>query len=178
MGWSDVPLNQTGIDQAKKLSKDLQAVRLEVIYSSPLSRTLETAKIVAEPNKVEIIQDGALNERNNGILEGTIPKLEFPDIYHKKTTDPDFVIPGGGESINQHKRRVLDFMENITKISGANIIGISTSNGVAMSILEEYFDKELPTMNMPNSSYYSLDYDGQKLTLKEMPNWLVARYTG
>ena len=174
MGWSDVPLNQRGIEEARKLSKDLQDVGLEVIYSSPLSRTLETAKIVARPNYVKIIQNDALKERNNGILEGTIAKIEFPDIY-KKIDDPDFA-PPGGESRNRHKCKVLNFIESIIITSEKNIIGISTSNGAAMTILEEYIDRELPPMNMPNASYYRLDWDGKKLAMNEMPDWLAARY--
>ena len=175
MGWTDVPLNQKGIEQAKKLSECLQSVNLEVIYSSPLSRTFETAKIVAAAKDIRIIQSDALKERNNGILEGSIAKIVFPDIY-EQIDNPDFA-PPKGESRNQLKRRVLEFIENLVRTSKKNIIGISTSNGAAMTILEEYVDRELPPMNMPNSSYYRLDWDGKNLKMNEPPDWLIARYS-
>jgi broad specificity phosphatase PhoE len=175
MGWLDVPLNQNGIEQAKKLAESLKDAGLEIIYSSPLSRTLETAKIVAGAKNIEIIQNDALKERNNGILEGSIANIEFPDIC-KKIDNPDFAPPGGGESRSQLRARALNFIKDIIKTSDKNIIGISTHNGVALTILIEYIGRELPPMNMPNSSYYRLDWDGEKLQMNGMPDWLSARY--
>jgi len=174
MGWSDVLLNDNGRTQATKLSEILQNVGLEIIYSSPSSRTFETAEIVAQPNNTKIITNDALRERNNGILEGSIAKIEFPDIY-KKIDNPDFVVPGG-ESRNQHKNRVLDAIDNIIKTTEQKVIGISTSNGTARIILEESIGRELPPFNIPNSSYYRLDWDGKNFKLNEVPEWLETMY--
>lgn len=45
-GIADVPLNEKGKDQAKKLAERLK--RVDAIYSSPLKRCLETAREIAE----------------------------------------------------------------------------------------------------------------------------------
>jgi len=174
MGWTDVPLNDNGRAQAGRLSKTLQGTGLEIIYSSPLSRTFETAKIVAEPNNTEIMQNDALKERNNGIIEGSIPRIDFPD-FDKKMDDPDFA-PPGGESTNQLRSRVLAAIDDIIKNSDKKIIGISTSNGVAMIILKKFAAQEPPRTNMPNSEYYRLDWDGENLKMNETPQWLDAAY--
>lgn len=170
MGWSDVPLNDNGRAQAERLASDLQKAGLEIIYSSPLSRTFETAEIVARPNNIKIVTNDALKERNNGILEGHIARIEFPDIYDGMA-DPNFA-PPGGESTNQLKNRVLDAMDNIIKTSEQNTIGISTSNAAARVILEKFIDMELPPFNLPNSAYFRLDWDGKTLKMNEVPKWL------
>lgn len=44
-GITDVPLNEKGREQAKKLANSLE--RVDAIYSSPLKRSLETAEEIA-----------------------------------------------------------------------------------------------------------------------------------
>ncbi|MCL2737311.1 MAG: histidine phosphatase family protein [Alphaproteobacteria bacterium] len=145
MGWADIPLNGTGREQANKLAEDLQNVGLEVIYSSPSSRCIETAQIVAKFNNVKIIMDNSLQERNIS----------------------------GGESMTRHEQRVIPAINNIIKTSAHNIMGISTSNGTALWILENVLGRELPPFNIPNAGYYCLDWDGENLKLSEVPEWLA-----
>jgi len=45
-GRIDVPLNQEGIDQAQALARTLKNERFAAIYSSPLTRAMETARLV------------------------------------------------------------------------------------------------------------------------------------
>ena len=78
----DTALNETGRCQAKLAGVFLQNQSFDLVYSSPLARAHETAKIILENNKnpdtaqLEIYDDRALMERNFGVYEGR-PREEF-----------------------------------------------------------------------------------------------------
>lgn len=70
-GSSDIPLNDTGREQAHEAAELLRDLGWEVIVSSPLERARETAQIIADdlgivlgPSYPELI------ERDYGVLEG------------------------------------------------------------------------------------------------------------
>jgi len=73
-GRTNIPLNETGINQALIVSKNLlaQKYRFDYIYSSPLLRAFQTAKIVSETFNYpkDIIVENDLIERNFGSFEG------------------------------------------------------------------------------------------------------------
>jgi broad specificity phosphatase PhoE len=71
-GASDIPLNATGIAQARTAAKLLARVEMDRIVASPLIRALTTAEIVAEQHGVPIHSDRGLVERNFGSFEGLI----------------------------------------------------------------------------------------------------------
>lgn len=70
-GSSDIPLNDTGRQQAESTGRALAAGRFDAIYASPLSRALDTARIIAghlglgEPEHL-----AAVAERAYGDAEG------------------------------------------------------------------------------------------------------------
>ena len=69
----DLPLNATGIAQAVTLSERLKPLKLEVIYSSPLKRALETAQIAASQLKLKVkllpdLREGCLGVCENGAV--------------------------------------------------------------------------------------------------------------
>lgn len=69
-GSTDIPLNDTGREQARKAADILAGEGLTKIVASPLSRALETARIVAERLGLEPEIDDRLIERNFGRFEG------------------------------------------------------------------------------------------------------------
>ena len=66
-GHIDIPLNDQGKLDAANAKEKLKDVKFDVVFSSPLSRAIETAKIITDN---EIIIDHRLIERYNGELEG------------------------------------------------------------------------------------------------------------
>jgi broad specificity phosphatase PhoE len=71
-GWEDIPLNDTGREQAQLVAQAIaREPRWDAIYSSPLSRALSTAQAIAELSGMgEIVQDPDLRERFYGEAEG------------------------------------------------------------------------------------------------------------
>lgn len=69
-GSTDIPLNDTGREQARTAARILATEGLTRIVASPLSRALETAQIVAAAAGLEPVIDARLTERNFGKFEG------------------------------------------------------------------------------------------------------------
>lgn len=71
-GTTDVPLDQDGIEMAKRVAHRLEQEEWDVIYTSPLIRAKQTADIIAERQKnVEFLEDRRLGEIGGGLIEGT-----------------------------------------------------------------------------------------------------------
>jgi probable phosphoglycerate mutase len=74
-GRTDIPLNETGREQARAAAQRLTGERFHAVVASPLSRAAETARIIAEGlgiGPVELVDD--LVERNYGEAEGMTGK--------------------------------------------------------------------------------------------------------
>src|SRR5262245_34594304 len=100
-GEIGVDLSEEGRQQAARLGERLSDDGISAIYSSPLSRTVETARIVAGHCKLEIALSDGLREIRHGHWEGlTRQEVEarFPEEYADWDRDPFTFAPQGGES--------------------------------------------------------------------------------
>ena len=185
-GRLDIPLNKTGTRQAKKLAKILSTINFDCIYTSPLSRALQTATMVAKPKNTKIIVKDGLRERGFGDFSGkTLRILDLPKDFPINTNheiiniplslikDANY-IPPNGESYNMFRQRVYDIMNEILQNNKeAKTIGISTHGGVIGIFIKEYANLSLPRGGVPNAEYVKLEYDGQKFTMPEPPHWTI-----
>lgn len=72
-GASDIPLNDTGRQQAHDAVEHLRGMAWEAIVSSPLSRARETAQIIADGLGIELGPSyDELRERDYGVAEGVV----------------------------------------------------------------------------------------------------------
>lgn len=99
-GQSDEPhLSPLGQKHAQALAATLGELEIEAIYSSPLTRAMETARPLAEILKLPIQTDDRLKEINIGIFQGTLA-AELADRFPQeaarwRSQDADFRIPQG-----------------------------------------------------------------------------------
>ena len=132
-GRSEYPLNELGIRQAKQAALLLQAVDFSHVFSSPLIRAVQTAKIVAPGKK--IVVDDRLIEMDYGPYEGA-------DLNHLPaeiiTFFSDFVnqpAPPGMEQLDAVVSRAGAFIEGIRNLSGHILI---STHAIAMKGILEY----------------------------------------
>jgi alpha-ribazole phosphatase len=115
-GRTDVPLSATGQRQARLLAQRLKSIPVEALYSSPLGRTRETARLIGEATGREPEVDDRLVELNYGAWEGkTFEEIRRTDpaTYCAWQSDPGRTAPPGGESGEQLIRRVTPFLDAI-----------------------------------------------------------------
>lgn len=142
-GHKDIELNNEGKEQAKVVKEKLQNIKFDAVFSSPLKRAKETAKIICNQ---EIIIDDRLIERYNGELEGKFKNeiKVFPDF--NDPNDTRF----GIEPLNNFKGRVYSFLDEVMqKYKNKNIL-VVTHAGVCLYV-RCYFEGE-PNGNL-NENY-------------------------
>src|SRR6478609_2575266 len=65
-GATDVPLSDEGREQAGRLAERLGGIPVAAVYASPLGRTMETARILAAPHRLEVHPRDGLREISHG----------------------------------------------------------------------------------------------------------------
>lgn len=80
-GREDVPLSEEGVRQAERCATELagRCADIDVVYSSPLSRALDTARIIAEAVGAEVRVDERLIERDFGSVSGKVVDIFNPE---------------------------------------------------------------------------------------------------
>ena len=132
-GRSDWPLNEKGIEQAQTAAKLLCGVSFSSVYASPLTRALQTARIIAPD--MEPLIDERLIEMDYGPYEGADLTRLPPEVI---TFFRDFVhnpAPKGMEALEAVVRRAGAFIEEKCRTE-ENIL-IST-HAIAMKGILEY----------------------------------------
>jgi phosphoserine phosphatase len=116
--YSDVPLNQKGIQQAEQLARRLSSERIDAVYASNLSRAIETAKpILNLQEQAPLIHKDA---RWQEICFGEWDGLTYEEVEAKWQnevavwyTDPVNGAPPGGETMLQMSKRVQSAFDEL-----------------------------------------------------------------
>ena len=137
-GVTDIPMNQTGIEQVKLAAKAIRAEDWDVVLTSPLSRARQTAEIIASQHGyTEIIEQELLIERSFGEAEGL-----SHEQWRAKYSNLD-VIPGG-ESRTQLAERSRLLLETISQeLAGKRVLAIS-HGALIRTLLAIASNNELP----------------------------------
>jgi len=116
-GQSPIELNAAGRKQAEALALALREEKIDAIYSSPLSRGLETAQAINRFHQLAIGIEEGLQELDVGDLDGlTIEELksQYSSFWQKWTSDdPGPTKCPGGESLGQAQQRAWDTIQEI-----------------------------------------------------------------
>lgn len=124
-------LTSRGIKQSENVAKILSRKKIDVIYSSPYKRTVDTAEIVAKKTSAKVIFDKRLGELDCGTYNWRSIK-DFRGLF-QNTAERFVKTPPGGENLNDLRKRVSDFMLEVNeKYIGKNIVIVSHGNPIWM----------------------------------------------
>jgi len=138
-GHSDIELNENGIQQALSI---LLPTKVDVMYTSPLKRALQTAQAIKEKHSIsELIVHEALKEKSGGKLEG----MYFNDIaeqyaelwnrwYTHELEDIVSVQFPDGESDLDVAARLENFLQFTEETHDAKHILLVTHSGIIQSM--------------------------------------------
>ncbi|MCL5075779.1 MAG: histidine phosphatase family protein [Chloroflexi bacterium] len=129
-GRADVGLNQTGLIQAQAVARRLRAEgSLVAVYSSPLSRSLETARPIAEMFGLAVQHLAGLIDIDYGEWQGLTPEevaAKYAALYHCWQEKPHLAQIPGGENLGQVRQRVVAALnEAIARHPGQTIVLVS-----------------------------------------------------
>ncbi len=125
-------LTETGRAQAEKVAEAVSELKPEVLIASPLNRTSETAKAIAQTTDLEINFDEIWLEMDFGYWDGLSVeevKAQFPADYEKWVTDLSFQ-PAGGESWEAITIRVEAALSKILAEYPGQKVAVVTHNCV------------------------------------------------
>ncbi|AEV69429.1 alpha-ribazole phosphatase [Acetivibrio clariflavus] len=138
LGWTDMELNENGIDQVKLLKERLKGVKVDKIYSSPLKRALQTAKIINENYNLDIVTDDGLKERNFGIWDDLTHEemaRRYPEEYNEWINDWIKYRIKDGESAQEAYDRAAVFVDEVIKSNKDGVVMLVTHLGTIRFIL-------------------------------------------
>jgi len=127
-GRLDIPLNETGIQQANAIAERLATFNINIIYSSPLKRALETAQIIGTRLNINTEIDNNLVDFDFGKWQGlTIEEIQkqFPEFYEIWLKDPHMVKIPDGENLALVRSRVSKLLSKLIRNDGGNIAIVS-----------------------------------------------------
>ena len=128
-GLSDIPLNDTGRQQAGFAKNGLQGMELDVIYTSPLQRAVETAEIIRGERNIPIYPADGLQEMGVGEWEGLLVSEideKYPGWYDIWRTAPTQIRLKGGEPFEETRKRAWKtFREIVKKHKGQTVLIVS-----------------------------------------------------
>ena len=128
-GAIGVDLSVEGRAQAERLAERLASEPISAVYASPLSRTVETATILATPHRLPVVQRDGLREISHGHWEGMSRhdvETQFGAEYAAWDADPFTFAPEGGESGLAVLARALPVIrEIVVSHVGQNVLVVS-----------------------------------------------------
>ncbi len=115
-GHRPVSLNERGRQQAEAVAHRLKNEPFDALYSSDLSRALETANIITSQTQHPIFTDARLREWHLGILAGLTraeAEKQYPDVYAIYSEGRVHEPVTGGESIFNRYTRITTCLEEL-----------------------------------------------------------------
>jgi glucosyl-3-phosphoglycerate phosphatase len=139
-GHTDVPLDDTGIEQAARAARVLAGVAPSAIVASDLSRAVATAAALRQVTGVEVRTDQRLRETYGGTWQGqTVDEIRASDAdaydLWRSGSSVD-VAAGGGETRSALAARVTPALIDAVSLvpAGATVVIVSHGGTVRAAI--------------------------------------------
>lgn len=174
-GKNDYDLTVKGIKQALRIGHNFISKNIKIIYSSPLGRTIKTAKIVHDFIPfADFTIDNNLREMDFGDWDGLSRnkiKEKFPDEYSLWEQDPFLYPPHLAENPKAVLKRLQDFLDELLyKFSGNENIEViaflhKTTIRILLSFINDEQLKNYRKRKIENCQIIEIIYDSNKWIL-------------
>jgi probable phosphoglycerate mutase len=173
-GATEVELSEEGREQVRRLAVRLAKEDIAAVYASPMGRTVDTARILAEPHGLEIQTRDGLREISHGRWEQMTRKeveAEFPEEAAAWEKDPYTFAPVGGESGLAVTARALPVLMDIVREHASDDVLIVSHKATIRLLLSSLLGFD------PRRYRDTLDQSPAALNIVDFKNALSARLT-
>ncbi len=145
VGSLDVPLSESGEQQAKDAAARLCDVKLKAVYSSPSLAAQQTAVQITLDRRVKVRVDANLKNMDHGLWHGReIDELRCnqPKLVRQWEENPASVCPPGGESIAELLPRVDALLKTVSRKHKSGTVVIVAADPLASVIASRIDDQQ------------------------------------
>ena len=175
-GSVNIPLNTTGRHQAELMAEAMDERPVKKIFTSTLTRAVETAKAIGTRQGVELYLMDGLREVRYGAWEGLNWEeiaARYPEEFNKWNENPVEAAPPGGETQKEVMCRVIGAAKGILEMTHGTEDVAVVSHGAALAFLMVYFlQGKTPEHEIivENASISTVSYDPatECFTVEEM----------
>jgi len=163
----DSSLNDTGRNQAEALFQQYKDVPFDLIYTSSLKRTHQTAKPFIDLG-IPHIETADINEINWGVHEGkeSTPFMinAYKDLIEKWGKDDFEARLEAGESANELQTRLNQFLDQLKTRKEKNILVLTHGRTLRciMCLVEGKHLREMENYKHHNTGVFLVNYEGGK----------------
>ena len=156
-GSTDIPLNENGLKQAKKVAQALKGINVSYLFSSPMTRAMQTAEQIGGALGLDPVPAEGLEELDFGWMEGKrilddVGVKTFSLVYWINHHWVEFVRNISGETKKQFAARVLHAWRSIvSRSNGENFVFVGHS-----AVLDTILKSCLGSRFTNYGNYYSI----------------------
>ena len=162
-GWTDTPLDDRGREQARRTAGHLAGLPFAAVYSSPLKRTRQTARIVAEPHGLPVRTRKGVGEVDYGDwTDRALGHLRRRSYWKTIQQFPSRVTFPGGESIRGAQARAVDTVEALAAEHGDDTIAVVSHADVIKAVVAHF-------LGMPLDAFQRLVVSPASATVLALP---------
>lgn len=155
-GRVDVPLDTTGIEQAKKTGSRIAKEWLPAaIYASPLERTMKTAEIIASYYDLKVQDEPGLIDIDAGEWQGLTHEQvqqRWPELYKTWFSNPQSMQIPGGEGLEQVRERAMAALQRLADQHPDQTLVLVTHAAVIRTII-------LAALKLGNDRFWHIGQD-------------------
>jgi len=171
-GHLDVPLNEAGQAQVRRLADHLRERTITAVYSSDLTRAQMTAAQIAEVHGLTVKPDPRWRELNLGVFQGmTTSEIngKYPDEARQMRQDYlGYVIPTGEPRRAMQERAYAAYRDIIAREPGPEIAVITHGGTIRVLLLNLFdIDDAMRRMSVKNTSITTIEVNGDRARLIE-----------
>lgn len=178
-GQIDIPLNKSGREQARltgaRFAASLRAQPVHQVLASDLARARDTGAAIAAACGLALQIEPLWRERHYGAFEGQTHddlQLTAAEAYQRwRAREPDFALPGGGESLRDFNERVRETLLALVAQHARQTVVVATHGGVLDCVyrIAAGLDLQAPRhFELKNASFNHIRWNG---TAFSIVNW-------
>lgn len=137
VGSLDVPLSESGEQQAKDAAAELAGIKLKAVYCCPSLAAQQTAVQLTLGTRVRVRVDANLKNMDHGLWHGKeIEELQSnqPKLFRQWEENPASICPPGGETTAELLPRVDAMLKTVTRKHKTGTVVIVAPDPIASVI--------------------------------------------